>query len=41
MESVSAVVLFQWPDNEDVLVYQEDDVLCKIEPPIPLNQRGH
>ena len=38
MESVSAVT-FRWPNNEDILVYQEDDVLCEIEPPIPVNQK--
>ena len=37
--SVSAVT-FRWPHNEDTLVYQED-VLCEIEPTMPLNQRGH
>ena len=30
-----------WPNNEDILVYQEDDMLCEIEPPIPVNQREH
>ena len=38
MESASAVP-FRWPNNEDILAYQEDDVLCEIEPPIPVNQR--
>ena len=39
MESVSAVT-FRWPHNEDTLVYHED-VLCEIEPTMPVNQRGH
>ena len=33
MESMSPV-LFWWRSNEDILVYQEDDVLCENEPPI-------
>ena len=40
MESMSAVT-FWWPNIEDILVYQENDVLCEIKPPIPVNQRGH
>ena len=40
MESMS-IVTFWCPNNQDILVYQEDDVLCEIEPPIPVNQRGH
>ena len=39
MKNVSAVT-FWWQNNEDTLVYQEDDVLSEIEPPIPVNQRG-
>ena len=40
MESMS-IVTFWCPNNQDILVYQEDDVLCEIEPPIPVNQRVH
>ena len=32
--------LIWWP-NKDILVYLEDDVLSEIEPPVPVNQRGH
>ena len=36
-----SAVTFYWPNNEDILVSQEHDVLCEIKPPIPVNQRGH
>ena len=39
MENVSAAT-FWWQNNEDTLVYQEDDLLSGIESPIPVNQRG-
>ena len=40
MESVPAVT-FRWPNNEDILVYWKNDVLCETEPPLTVNQRGH
>ena len=33
-------VTFWQPSNEDIPAYLEDGVLCEIEPPIPVNQRG-
>ena len=36
-----SAITFQQPNNEDILLYDEDDVLCEIEPPIPVNQTWH
>ena len=33
--------MFWWSNNEDILAYLEDGVLCKIEPAIPINYTGH
>ena len=32
---------FKWPLKEDVLPYLYQDILCGIEAPTPINQRGH
>ena len=31
---------FRWPAYEDQLYYQDDEILCIIEPPTPVNRRG-
>ena len=36
-----SAVTFWWPNNEDILVYQEDDVLSDMKPPTLVNQRSH
>ena len=42
MQQVSAHLnSFKWPESDDVLLYQEDDVLCIVNPPLPYNRRGH
>ena len=32
---------FKWPTKEDILDYSFEEILCKIDPPTPINQRGH
>jgi len=43
MEHVSAPGKnsFKWPKTEDVLSYAISDILCQIDAPVPINQRGH
>ena len=42
MQRVSACLnSFRWPESDDVLLYQEDDILCDVNPPLPYNRRGH
>ena len=31
---------FKWPNLDDILSYEENDILCKLNPPVPLNRRG-
>ena len=38
--AASATSSFRWPKKPDVHPYPDDDVLCCIEPPQPVNQRG-
>ena len=32
---------FRWPNNTDELPYPDEDILCAIDAPVPINQRGH
>ena len=32
---------FNWPAKDDVLRYDDDDIICKIDAPIPVNQRNN
>ena len=32
---------FRWPASEDILFYEDDNILCTINPPSPVNRRGH
>jgi len=32
---------FKWPTKEDILPYVTSDILCQIDAPIPINQRGY
>ena len=31
---------FHWPNTDDILNYNETDILCDLDPPFPLNCRG-
>ena len=31
---------FRWPPKKDTLIYSDDEVLCKVDPPSPINRRG-
>ena len=31
---------FKWPNLDDILSYEENDILCELNPPVPLNRRG-
>ena len=43
MEYVSSTQrnCFNWPAKDDVLQYDDDDIICKIDAPIPVNQRNN
>ena len=32
---------FKWPAKDDVLWYDDDDIICEIDAPIPVNQRNN
>ena len=32
---------FRWPSKEDIFSYSVRDILCQIDAPVPINQRGH
>ena len=32
---------FKWPAKDDVLRYDQDDTICEIDAPIPVNQRNN
>jgi hypothetical protein len=32
---------FKWPAAEKILNYEEDNILCQIAPPIPINPRSY
>ena len=29
---------FKWPNLDDILYYEENDILCELNPPVPLNR---
>ena len=31
---------FRWPTPKDIMTYSDDEILCKISPPIPISRRG-
>ena len=31
---------FKWPTKEDILPHSTFDVICRIDAPTPINQRG-
>ena len=43
MEYVSSTQrnCFNWPAKDDVLQYDDDYIICKIDVPIPVNQRNN
>ena len=43
MEYVSSTQknCFKWPTKDDVLRYDDDDIICEIDAPIPVNQRNN
>ena len=41
MKCVSPVKnCFHWPQPKDIMTYDDDEILCKISPPVPINRRG-
>ena len=30
---------FKWPSKDDIIYYDPDQILCSIQPPIPINNR--
>ena len=32
---------FKWPEKDDVLQYDDDDIICEIDALIPVNQRNN
>ena len=43
MEYVSSTQknCFKWPTKDDALRYDDDDIICEINAPIPVNQRNN
>ena len=43
MEYVSSTQknCLKWPTKDDVLRYDDDDIICEINAPIPVNQRNN
>ena len=31
---------FVWPEKDDISWYENDDVVCTVEPPAPVSQRA-
>ena len=41
MEYVSSTHCFKWRKKDDVLRYDDDDIICEIDALIPVNQRNN
>ena len=38
--SKNSLNYFRWPSPEDILSYELDEILCRIDPPVPMNSWG-
>lgn len=36
----SGILNWRWPDHEDIMWYEKDDVVNRIQPPTQKNDRG-